>query len=110
MHYTECLELVVERNDYLGGAYCLGGFAQLAAARGELERAARLSGAAAALFDAIGVTPAYIERANLDQVVAGWRAQLGEATFETAFASGRTLPWQQAAAEALLMNSSSGPL
>jgi predicted ATPase/class 3 adenylate cyclase len=101
-HSAECLELVIERSDLLGGAHCLGGFAQIAGAHGQLERAARLSGAAAALFDAIGVPPAYTERANLDRVVAGWRAQLGEATFAAVFAAGRVLSWEQAAAEALM--------
>jgi tetratricopeptide (TPR) repeat protein len=100
-HYSECLELAIERSDSWVGAHCLGGFAQLAAARGQLEQAARLAGAAAALFDAIVVPLTYTERASLERAVAGWRARLGEARFAAAYAEGQALSIEQAFADAL---------
>jgi predicted ATPase/transcriptional regulator with XRE-family HTH domain len=100
-HYAECLELVVEQGDGWWSADCLAGFAQIAGARGELERAVRLSGAAASLFDVIEVTPAFADRANLDRVVAVWRAQIGEDAFMAAWAAGQALPLDQVLAEAL---------
>jgi predicted ATPase/class 3 adenylate cyclase len=105
-HYAECLELVVEQGDRWWSADCLAGFAQIAGARGQLERAVRLSGAASALFDVIGVTPAYTERANLDRVVAVWRAQIGEDAFTAAWAAGQALTQEQAIAEALAISGS----
>ncbi len=96
IHYAECLELVIERSDRWGSTYCLAGFAQIAGARGQLERAIRLASAAAALFEMIGVPPAFAGRANLDRVVAVWRAQFDEDAFTAAWATGRAMPLEQA--------------
>jgi predicted ATPase len=98
--YTECLELIVEQSEHWWAADCLVGFAQIAGACGELERAVRLSGAAAAQFDVIEVTPTFTDRANLDRLASVWRAQIGEDVFMVAWAQGRTLPLDQAIAEA----------
>jgi tetratricopeptide (TPR) repeat protein len=99
-HYVESLELMANHSKRWWVADCLAGFARIAARRGKLERAVRLSGAAAALFDVIDDSPTFAERAHLDREVAVWRLQIGEDTFTQAWAAGQQMPLEQAIAEA----------
>ncbi len=62
-----------------GFAWSLRGFAGLAAAQGRAERAARMFGAAEALYQAIG-RPVPLRPGRLRATVAAVRAALGEAT------------------------------
>jgi predicted ATPase/class 3 adenylate cyclase len=101
-YYTESMELDLDRSDRWGGALCLVGFAQIAGARGQPERAARLSGAAEALFDLMRVPTTFGGRVENSRAAAAARAQIDEATFAAAFAAGRALSWEQAAEEALV--------
>jgi predicted ATPase/serine/threonine protein kinase/DNA-binding CsgD family transcriptional regulator/Tfp pilus assembly protein PilF len=79
-------------------AVCLAGFAVLAAARGEWTWAARLSGAAEALCNAInGVLPPVV-RAMQEFSIAAARAQLGEEAFVAAQTEGRAMSPEQALA------------
>jgi hypothetical protein len=91
VRYTECLELVVEQSNRWWVADCLVEFAQIAGARGDLERAAQLSGTVATQFDALGVPAAFADRVTFDQAVAAWRTQLGEAAFTAAGVAGRAM-------------------
>jgi tetratricopeptide (TPR) repeat protein len=79
----------------------LEGLAGVAAAQEQPERAARLFGAAEALREVIGepLAPAY--RAAHERDVAAVRALLGDATFEAAWAEGRSMTLEQAIAYAL---------
>ena len=99
--YAECLRLVVKQSERWWIADCLVGFAQLAAAHGQLGRAVRLSGAAAAFFDALAVPPAFAGRAAFERMLTGWRAELDEETFAAEWATGRALTLEQAIAEAV---------
>lgn len=72
----------------------------VAGSQGEPERTARLLGAAALLPESRGISLPPIERADLDRVMAGVRAALGEAAFAAAWAEGRALPLDQAVAAA----------
>jgi hypothetical protein len=76
----------------------LEGFAHVAGAEGDAERAARLFGAAEALREALGAPLPPVERAHYDRSVAATRAALGEEAFAAAWAEGRALSLEQAIA------------
>jgi hypothetical protein len=76
---------------------CLHGLAEVAEATGNLERAARLFGAAQALQDAIG----FAFWREYESHIAALRQHLGETTFAAAWESGHAMSWQQAADYAL---------
>jgi tetratricopeptide (TPR) repeat protein len=65
------------------------------------RRAARLFGAAEALRETLGAPTLPIYQAQYQRGVAATRALLDDATFEAAWAEGRTMTFEQAVAEAL---------
>ncbi|HET9224669.1 MAG TPA: hypothetical protein VFO07_19305, partial [Roseiflexaceae bacterium] len=73
---------------------------------GQATRAAQLLGAADGLRAASGVLRPPGERAPYERIVAGVRAQLDEATFAAAWATGQTMALDQATALALAGSSS----
>jgi non-specific serine/threonine protein kinase len=73
----------------------------VAAAHGELDRAAWLMGAADALPYAAGSLEPPFEHETYDRCVEEVRAALGEAAFASAFAAGRALSLEEAMAYAL---------
>jgi predicted ATPase/class 3 adenylate cyclase len=85
----------------MGLAITLGGFCNLAAARGAHTRAARLAGAAARLCEADGVPPRRVQEAGIDARLAASRHAIGEEAFAAAWAEGRALTRDEAVAEAL---------
>jgi predicted ATPase/transcriptional regulator with XRE-family HTH domain len=89
----------IQQNDQI--AWDLAGLGAVAAARGQLQRAARLLAAAEAWFDAAGLVADPTEREEHERSVAAARAQLGEQAFKVAWAAGRTLTLEQAAADVL---------
>ncbi|MGH2599929.1 MAG: tetratricopeptide repeat protein, partial [Dehalococcoidia bacterium] len=99
--YRETLPLARDLQNRQQVALCLQGMASVAVARGDAVRAARLSGAAAALREAIGLQLPAASRARLDKVAADACAALGEATFTAAWAAGQVLSLDQAVAEGL---------
>jgi len=74
-----------------GSAVCLVGFAALAAAQGEWTRAARLSGTAEALCQAVNGVLVPGVHAMQEFTIAAARAQLGEEVFTAAWAEGRSM-------------------
>ncbi|MDP9375700.1 MAG: tetratricopeptide repeat protein, partial [Chloroflexota bacterium] len=84
-----------------GVAYALENLAGVAVAQREPERAARLFGAAEALREAIGTPLPPSERAGYERDVAAVRRLLGGDAFAAAWATGRSLPLENARAEAL---------
>ena len=88
----ESLALRRELGDKHGLAECLEGLAGVAVAQQHLERAARLLGAAAALREAIGAPLSPREQARYDRDMSALRADLGEAAFAAAWATGRVAP------------------
>lgn len=97
---VESLRARWEFGDKMGIAGCLRGLARIATLTNQLERAARLFGAAAALREAAGAA-SLRHHLRHDQAVALVRAGLGDASFGEAWAAGRTMPLQQAVAEAM---------
>ena len=72
----------------------------LALAGGDPSRAARLWGAGAALRDEVGVAASSFEQNLAEKLLPGVRNALGADAFAAAEASGRTLPVEDAVAEA----------
>jgi predicted ATPase/class 3 adenylate cyclase len=89
-----------------GEAEPLVGFAGLWAARGELERAARLLGA---LFAHLGARGGVILGPDYPREIEHVRAALGEAAFAAAWAAGQALTLAQASALALEEATAGGP-
>jgi predicted ATPase/DNA-binding SARP family transcriptional activator len=99
--FAESLAICQETNHRPGVAQSLDGLAAVASARGEPERAARLLGAAAALREAIGLTPPPAERAEHERTLDAVRAAIDPRAFAIAWAAGRALPIEQTVDEAL---------
>jgi predicted ATPase/Tfp pilus assembly protein PilF len=99
----ERLALYRELGEKLGIAYALEGFMRLAA-QGEVERVARLGGAAEALREAIGAPMLPHIRAGYEQDVAVAHAQVDEVVWEAAWTEGRALTPDQAISYALEVN------
>jgi predicted ATPase/DNA-binding CsgD family transcriptional regulator len=79
---------------------CLAGVAGLAARAGQPVRAARLLGAVAAAYDALGVVERGVGRRAAGPAAAAARAAAGEPAFAAGWARGRALTREQALAEA----------
>jgi tetratricopeptide (TPR) repeat protein len=84
-------------------AYGLEGMAGVSKAQGQPEQAAHLFGAAAALREAISAPLPPADHARHDHAVAAVRVALGEDAFAAAWEAGRTMPLEQAVAEAISM-------
>jgi predicted ATPase len=107
-NYESARELSVS---YLNQIYMIGtelgtldGLAQLAGPLGklgELEKAARLLGATAALMSAIGFDHQAGDQLEIDKYEADVRARLDEDVFKTAWAEGQAMTLEQAVAYAL---------
>ena len=93
--YEESLTLCRELGDKHGLAECLEGLAGVAVAQQQLERAARLLGAAAALREATGAPLSPCERVRYDRDVSAVRAGLGEAAFAAIWTTGKAMPLEQ---------------
>ena len=99
--HAQGMQLFQQTGDRRGIGYSLAGFAILAAAQGDVLRAARLSGALASLERVLGSfldAPLQIE---FDRELAAVRAALDEEAFAEATAEGRAMTMEQAAEYAL---------
>ncbi|HUG13529.1 MAG TPA: LuxR C-terminal-related transcriptional regulator [Thermomicrobiales bacterium] len=79
----------------------LDGLGEIALARGELARAARLMGSGVAILRAMGIPIQPVGRDPHDRAVAELRTRLGDASFEAAWAEGGAMSLEQAVAYAL---------
>jgi hypothetical protein len=93
--YEESLALYQELGNKHGLAECLEGLAGVAVTQRQLERAARLLGAAETLRQATGAPLSPGERVRYDRDVSAVRAGLGEAACAAAWAMGKALPLEQ---------------
>ena len=82
-------------------AECLQDLASLAIVRGQAERATRLSAAAEATLQNIGLSFWPAVQARRDQELVQLRAELGEAAFERSWSEGRSMTPEQALAYVL---------
>jgi predicted ATPase/DNA-binding XRE family transcriptional regulator len=97
----ESLALCREIDHLWMGVWCLAGLGRVAVAQGQAEHATRLLGATAALFETYDPAMDPIDRADYERSIAAARAQLDAATFDAAWAVGRTMGAEQAIAYAL---------
>jgi tetratricopeptide (TPR) repeat protein len=100
-HWVEGLPIHRERGNKGGIAKALEGLAAVAVAQAEVERAARLFGAAERLREAMGTPLPPAEHAEYDRSVAVARAALGVAACAAAWAGGRATTLEDAVASAL---------
>ena len=94
----EALELSLAIRIIRSVTLCLAGFAQLAFAEGDLERAALLAGAADGLRRRAGFTTWPMLRRGEAEIAAQIRQVLGDDRFGQAFAAGSRLSQQEAVA------------
>jgi tetratricopeptide (TPR) repeat protein len=110
--FAESMALWRELNQPNTVVSCLAGMAEVAQSAGQADRAALLLSATLALFEArnarvedvaLDVLAGYplITQADLERQAAGLRGALGEAAFAAAWAAGRAMSLEQAAAYAL---------
>ena len=85
-------------------SYPLEALAILACARNKMERAARLFGAAEALYTPLRFEMSARERADHDAAIASARAELGEEAFAKVWAEGQEMTLERAVAYALEEN------
>jgi non-specific serine/threonine protein kinase len=99
--YAESIALARALGDttFLGAG--LAAIGTIAADVGEAARAARLLGAAEAMYQVAGAWSFIAARGEHRQAVEATRAALGEEAFAAAWAEGRRLSREQATAEAL---------
>ncbi len=88
---VEAVDLLRRLGDRRLIAGCVEGFACLAALQGHAERAALLSGAAAAHRESMGAAVDLVTRADTASMLAPARVALGDRGFEASAARGRTL-------------------
>jgi len=99
--YEESLAILRESDDRRGIAWLLEGFAGLAAAQSQPARALRLTGAAAALREAISTPLSPAEQARLDRWLEPTRQALSEEAQKAAWEEGRAMTMEQAITYAL---------
>jgi predicted ATPase/DNA-binding CsgD family transcriptional regulator len=87
--YQQSLALALELGDKFLTPFNLEGLAGVLATQGELIGAVHLWGAAEALREGTGASPALVDRADYERAVATARTQLGEQAFAAAWAEGR---------------------
>src|SRR5215469_4279664 len=93
--YQQSLAITLELSDKFLTPFNLEGLAGVLAAQGELLRAVHLWGAAEALREGTGASPALVDRASYERSVASARTQLGEQAFAVAWADGRGMTLEQ---------------
>jgi predicted ATPase/tRNA A-37 threonylcarbamoyl transferase component Bud32 len=91
LHFMKGLAMAQELEHRASISLCLDGLAAVAMKRGDLERAARLAGAAAALRESIGYKQETADRLFCDTYIAELRAALFEEAFTAAYEEGRAL-------------------
>jgi predicted ATPase/DNA-binding CsgD family transcriptional regulator len=99
--YRESLTLCKELGDMIVASESLDGLACIWAAEGEPEQAARLFGAAEALFEAVGGQHEPGEAAMREPYLAMARSQLDEIAWQAAWEEGRAMSMEQAIGYAL---------
>jgi tetratricopeptide (TPR) repeat protein len=99
--YADCLTLALAAGAQELVPYGLEGLGRVAAHRGQPERGAKLFGAGSAIRDSINTPPAGHEQAVYEQAVREIQEALGGQAFSAAWAEGRAMSMENAAAYAL---------
>ena len=99
--FGEAMELFRMLEDPVSIAECLEGFAGLAGAQGEGERAARLYGAAASLRKSLGAPLLPGDRPRYERQLSAARSLVAEEVWEASWLEGHAMTPEQAMAYAL---------
>jgi len=99
--FTTAMHEYRAENDEAGIAYCLNGFAAVAAVEKEPVRAAKLYGAAAAILERLGITLDPDDQLDWDRYTDMARRQTKRVRFDREFELGRALTIEQAVAIAM---------
>lgn len=94
----ESLEVSEELGDKISMGDALNIFGALAVKAGEVEKAARLWGAAQAIYDATGFRLEKVDQELNDSYMTEARAAIGDEAFEAAFREGQTMRLKNALA------------
>lgn len=97
----QCLQVAREMNNRLLLATALAILAGAFVALGQPQQATRLFGASEGVLERLGAFLQPNDKQEVDGMIAVVRAQLDEATFQSAWAEGRALTLEQAIAQAL---------
>jgi non-specific serine/threonine protein kinase len=108
--YRTGLRLSWEQHELRNVAVALAGYAALAAARGQMERSARLCGAAVASLDRVGSRFPPGGQMTYESTERAARAALGAAAFDAVWAVGHSLPVEPAIDDALNPPADPSPL
>lgn len=100
-HLAQALVVFRDLGDRMGIAWCLAGFAALAAHANEHELAAKFWGASGSLRHSIGARPAPAVRATHERLLAASRTKLGDAGFQEWVRRGGEMHFHAAVAEVL---------
>lgn len=92
----ETLKLSEELGDKIFTGAALGTFAALAVAAGKIEKAARLFGAAQAIFDETGYKLEKADQEFNNRFIKEAQLKITENTFEAAFQKGKSMPLNEA--------------
>jgi predicted ATPase/Tfp pilus assembly protein PilF len=95
--FGESLNLSLEISYKWGVPFCLIGYAEVACARGDSIRAARLLGAAEHILETIGARMDPIDRAQFEDVTTDARGVLSPEVFAQAWKEGASLSLEEAA-------------
>jgi len=96
--YHECAHIFQSVNDVKAVALAVIGMAYVEFNAGHIAKAARIWGAAEAVFDDDGTLMSPRDREKYDAIVCEARSVLGSDIFDTAFGEGRRLSWEEATA------------
>ncbi|MGZ9222732.1 MAG: tetratricopeptide repeat protein [Anaerolineales bacterium] len=100
-HFTDYFNIARGSFEKISACDFLTGFAAISTGMNQPERAAKLYGAAQALFETTDYRIPPFDRAEFDRRIQMARDQLGEAAFEALAAEGRAMTLEQAIAYAL---------
>jgi len=100
---AEALDIYRTLRDPIGIAYCLQGFAKVAALTDHFEAAARLDGAAEILREMTGAPMVSFMTQSQQRAMDATREQLGKEAFSIAWEAGRALPLNEVVAGALAL-------
>ena len=101
VHFKEALEFFREKGDQVNIAEVLEGFAGVAGAQGEGERAARLYGIADSLRETIGAPLLPGDRPRYERQLTSARSQVGDEVWDAVWEEGRAMILEEAVSYAL---------
>jgi len=95
LNYTESLSQNQDTADPLGVTACLAGFAAVAAAQGQFQRAAQLMGAVETQLASLGIRLLYMDKMEYDRNLAVLQTNLDERTLKKFWGKGNSMSLEE---------------